>query len=135
MHIDHTTIRTDHLTETRDFFIKVFGLTEGPRPAAIARAIPGHWLYWKEAPLVHLIPASFYHDRTGQSPAEAIDHTAFYMEDYEGFRQHLKQLGIHFSPMDLPDIGERRIFLRTPAGILLETVFRADSDRSMPIQE
>jgi len=126
MHIDHTTLRTDHLEETRDFFIRVFGMVEGPRPASIARAIPGHWLYWKDAPLVHLIPGSFYHDRTGKAAAEAIDHTAFYMEDYDGFKQRLIDLGIKFSPMDLPETGERRIFLKTPTGILLETVFRAD---------
>ena len=127
MHIDHTTLRTDHLEDTRDFFIRVFDLKEGPRPAAIAKAIPGYWLYWKDAPLVHLIPSSFYHDRNnGNAPAEAIDHTAFFMEDYEGFKQRLIDLKIKFSPMDLPDIGERRIFLRTPTGILLETVFRGE---------
>lgn len=124
MHIDHTTLRTDHLEETRDFFIQVFGLTEGPRPEAIASAIPGHWLYWKDAPIVHLIPASIHHDRSGHAAAEAIDHTAFFMDDYEGFKKKLTSLGIRFSTMDLPEIGERRIFLRTPAGILLETVFR-----------
>lgn len=124
MHIDHTTLRTDHLEETRDFFIRVFDLVEGSRPAAIANAIPGYWLYWKESPLVHIIPSSFYHDRERNAPAEAIDHTAFYMEDYDGFKQRLMDLKIAFSQMDLPDIGERRIFLRTPRGVLLETVFR-----------
>jgi len=126
MHIDHTTLRTNHLEETKDFFIKVFGLVEGPRPAAIARAMPGHWMYWKDAPIVHLIPASFHHARSGPAPAEAIDHTAFFMEDYDAFRNKLTELGIPFSPMDLPDMGERRIFLRTPTGILLETVFRTN---------
>lgn len=124
MHIDHITLRTDHLEETRDFFIRVFDLVEGPRPTAIAKAIPGYWLYWKDAPLVHLIPGSFYHDKKGNAPAEAIDHIAFYMEDYNVFKQRLIDLKITYSQMDLPDIGERRIFLRTPRGVLLETVFR-----------
>ena len=56
--------------------------------------------------------------------AEAIDHTGFFMEDYDGFKLKLTALGVPFSLMDLPEIGERRIFLHTPTGILLETVFR-----------
>jgi glyoxylase I family protein len=46
------------------------------------------------------------------------------MEDYDGFKQRLTDLHVPFSLMNLPDIGERRIFLHTPTGILLETVFR-----------
>ncbi|MBW8683844.1 VOC family protein [Chitinophaga rhizophila] len=127
MHIDHTTIRTDQLEEPRDFLISVFGLREGPRPESIARTIRGYWLYWKDAPLIHLIAATADYERNGQQPAEAIDHTAFVLDDYEAFRQHLTNLGIRFSVKDLPEIGVRRIFLRTPAGILLETIFK---DRS-----
>jgi hypothetical protein len=29
--------------------------------------------------------------------------------------------------MDLPELGERRLFVRTPGGILLELVFREDA--------
>jgi glyoxylase I family protein len=124
MHIDHTTLRTAHLEKTRDFMVLVFDLVVGPRPAAIAANISGYWLYYKDAPIVHLIESPYYYNELTDTATEAIDHTAFFMEDYEAFKQKLTDLQVPFSLMSLPDIGERRIFLRTPTGILLETVFR-----------
>ncbi len=124
MHIDHATIRTVHLEETKDFLVRVLNLTPGERPAVIAANIPGYWLYWEDAPIVHLIKSSHYHETPFDSAAEAIDHVAFYMENYDAFKKKLTALQVPFSLMDLPDIGERRIFIRTPTGILLEMVFR-----------
>jgi len=46
------------------------------------------------------------------------------MENYDLFKEKLISLSIPFSLMNLTDIHERRIFLHTPANILLETVFR-----------
>lgn len=124
MHIDHTTLRTNKLEETRDFFIRVFDLKEGPRPATIAARIKGHWLYFDDKPLVHLIESiALPGAATGYSP-EAIDHTAFFLEDYEGFRNKLDSLNVKYSLMNLPELGEKRIFLHTPTHILLEVVFR-----------
>jgi catechol 2,3-dioxygenase-like lactoylglutathione lyase family enzyme len=125
MHIDHTTLRTRQLEKTKDFLLSVFDLTEGPRPAIIDANIPGYWLYHKGSPLIHLIQSSSYYKQQPDHASEAIDHTAFYLEDYEAFKQKLLDLRIPHSLMDLPDMGERRIFLHTPTGILLETVFRA----------
>ena len=124
MHIDHTTLRTRELEKTKEFLTRVFDLQSGERPAVIATNIPGYWLYYKDKPLIHLIQSSFFHKMGIDNSSEAIDHTAFFLEDYEAFKRNLTDLKIHYSLMDLPDIGERRIFLRTPTGILLETVFR-----------
>ena len=49
-------------------------------------------------------------------------------------RGRLDRLGIPYSTMELPDFGERRLFLRTPTGILIELVFRtaaAMSERAL----
>lgn len=125
MHIDHTTLRTRHLEETKAFLLEVFDLTEGPRPERIASGIEGYWLYHKNAPIIHLIQS---YDKPGlDRSSEAIDHTAFFLEDYETFLQKLLDLKIRYSSMDLPEIGERRIFIKTPTGILLETVFRKNN--------
>jgi len=119
MKLDHVTIRTRDLQTARSFFLKVFDLEEGERPLAVQR-IPGHWLYSEGHPLVHIIVAQGYGiDRA----AEAIDHVGLRMEGYADFRNKLDQLGIHYSTMDLADIGERRLFFRTPGGPLLEAVF------------
>ncbi len=119
MKLDHVTIRTRDLQATRSFLLSVFDLKEGERPLAVQR-IPGHWLYSEGHPLVHIIGAQGYGiDRA----AEAIDHVGLRMEGYADFRNKLDHLGIHYSTMDLADIGERRLFFRTPGGPLLEAVF------------
>ena len=119
MKLDHVTIRTRDLQATRSFFLTVFDLKEGERPLAIQR-IPGHWLYSEGHPLVHIIGSQGSgFDRS----AEAIDHVGLRLEGYAEFRSKLDQLGIHYSTMDLADMGERRLFFRAPGGPLLEAVF------------
>jgi glyoxylase I family protein len=119
MKLDHVTIRTRDLQAARSFFLGVFDLEEGERPLAIQR-IPGHWLYSEGHPLVHIIGSQGSgFDRS----AEAIDHVGLRLEGYAEFRSKLDQLGIHYSTMDLADIGERRLFFRAPGGPLLEAVF------------
>jgi catechol 2,3-dioxygenase-like lactoylglutathione lyase family enzyme len=119
MHIDHVTIRTRDIAATNAFFQRVFDLMEGERPMAIRR-IPGVWLFADGKPIVHIIGAQGYGiDRA----AEAIDHVGFAMNGYAAFRAKLDALAIPYSPMDLADIGERRLFLHAPGGPLLEAVF------------
>lgn len=119
MKLDHVTIRTTDLPTTKEFFLKVFDLEEKPRPKAIQR-IPGHWLYYDGAPLVHLIGSR----GLGQDFAtEAIDHVGIKLEGYAKFKRKLERLGISYSLMDLPELDERRIFFRTPKGPILEAVF------------
>ena len=120
MKLDHVTIRTRDLQAARSFFLSVFDLREGERPLAIQRRIPGHWLYSEGHPLVHIIGSQGSgFDRS----AEAIDHVGLRLEGYAEFRNKLDQLGIRYTPMDLADIGERRLFFHAPGGPLLEAVF------------
>jgi glyoxylase I family protein len=119
MKLDHVTIRTRDLQAARSFFLRVFDLEEGGRPLAIQR-IPGHWLYSEGHPLVHIIGSQ---GSGFDCSAEAIDHVGLRLEGYAEFRSKLDQLGIHYSTMDLADIGERRLFFRAPGGPLLEAVF------------
>ncbi|CAN1538691.1 Glyoxalase/fosfomycin resistance/dioxygenase domain containing protein [Flavobacteriaceae bacterium] len=124
MHIDHTTIRTRDIEAAKSFFIKVFDLKEGKRPEVIEQSIPGYWLYADNNPIVHIIQAAARFQNVNNYGTEAIDHTAFYMKDYESFKSKLDRLAIVYTTMELKDINEKRIFLHTPAGILLEAVFR-----------
>ena len=119
MNLDHVTIRTRDLQATRSFFLTVFDLKEGKRPLAIRR-IPGHWLYSEGRPLVHIIGSQGSGiDRA----AEAIDHVGLRMQGYGDFRKKLDRLGIRYTPMDLADLQERRLFFHAPGVPLLEAVF------------
>jgi catechol 2,3-dioxygenase-like lactoylglutathione lyase family enzyme len=116
--LDHVTLRTHDLEGTRVFFEQVLDLKPGYRPDF---PFPGHWLYAGGEPIVHLIPgAGGPVDRR----RESIDHVGFRLNDYDGHRRKLDALGVAYSTMDLPELGERRLFVQTPTGILLELVFR-----------
>jgi len=124
--LDHVTLRTHDLEGTRAFLEAVLDLKPGYRPAF---AFPGYWLYAHGEPIVHLIPGHGGPvDRTG----ETIDHIAFRLADYDGLRRRLDGLAIPYSRMALPELGERRLFVRTPTGILLELVFREASAAPQP---
>ena len=122
MYIDHVTIRTSALVTTRDFMVEVFDLIDGPRPATIVAAVNGYWLYHNDSPLVHLIESNLPADQV-EHRAEAIDHFAFIMQDYDGFKAKLTRMEIPFTMMDLPEMNRKRIFLHTPDEVLIETIF------------
>ena len=116
--LDHVTIRTNDLAGTRDFLEKILDLKAGYRPGF---SFPGHWLYADGELVVHPVPGDGGSiDRRG----EIIDHVGFRLRDYAGYRRKLDSLGMSYFTMDLPELDERRLFIRTPAGILLELVFR-----------
>lgn len=128
MRLDHVTLRTADLDVTRTFLQDLLGLAVGYRPNF---GFPGYWLYHGDEPIVHLIPG----DATSSGRiGEMIDHVAFRLEGYASFRQGLDGKGISYSTMDLPDLGERRLFVRTPGGILIELVFRDDPTPSQSEQ-
>ena len=104
-------------------------MTLGYRPAF---PFPGYWLYADGAPIVHIIPGRGGRvDRSG----ETIDHVGFRLSGYDRYRDKLTTLGIRCSLMDLTELDERRIFIRTPTGVLLELVFRGEpASTAYPIQ-
>ena len=116
--LDHVTLRTDDLEGTRAFLEAALGLKPGCRPAF---TFPGYWLYADGEPVVHLIPG---HGGPVDRAGETIDHAAFRLTDHDGVRRKLNGLSIPYSRMELPKLSERRLFIRTPTGILLELVFR-----------
>ena len=129
--LDHVTLRTHDLEGTRAFLEDVLDLRPGYRPAF---SFPGYWLYADNEPVVHLIPG---HGGPVDRAGETIDHVGFRLTDHNGMRRKLDGLGVSYSRMELPELGERRLFIRTPTGILLELVFREKETAfaSSPYQE
>lgn len=116
--LDHVTLRTHDLEATRIFFETVLELKPGYRPNF---SFPGYWLYAGEEPIVHLIPGNGgLVDQLG----ETIDHVGFRLDGYETMRSRLNELHINYTRMDLAELGERRLFIHTPTGILVELIFR-----------
>lgn len=111
--LNHINIATRKLDETRDFFVQVLGLTEGPRPSV---ASPGYWLYAGDRAVLHLQSA----DRTGEERAVLghLDHAAFDVTDYAATRRRLTELGVPFREF----LGETRgqLVLSDPNGVKIE---------------
>ena len=133
--LDYVTLPTKNLEAAKAFFETVLGLEVGYRPTF---PFPGHWVYAAGRPIMHLILSQGGPvDRTG----ETIYQVAFRLDDHVWVRLKLDRLSIPYSQMDLPELGGRRLFIRTPTGVLLELLFgdrRAESlypqvrSRSMP---
>lgn len=119
--LDHVTMRTHDLEATRGFLEKLLDLKPGFRPPF---PFPRYWLYATEEPLVHLIPAQ--DGPAVRGGGDAIDHVGFRLTDHGAYVRKLDDMGVEYSRMELPELGERRLFVSTPGGILLELVFRDD---------
>ncbi len=68
--MDHFTIVTDRLEETRLFY-EALGLLPGPRPDF---PVPGFWFYAGDHPLLHVIGV----DQMPQPRRGVLDHMAFF---------------------------------------------------------
>jgi glyoxylase I family protein len=69
---------------------------------------------------VHIIGA---YGGNSEPQTEAIDHVGLKLEGYDAFRKKLEDRNIRYSPMDIPELSERRLFFHAPGGVLLEAVF------------
>ena len=69
--------------------------------------------------VVHLIGV----DRNDKSGAGTIDHVAFRAEDFDAARKTLKEKGVEFSEVNIPDFDLRQIFLHDPDGVKIELNF------------
>ena len=132
--MDHYAIRTEKLQESRDFYVDVVGLKEGPRPDF---GFPGHWLYCDDkAAVIHLIHFNADANGNGQfdgimgnraafsdSGTGSIDHLAFRASDVEGFKQRLQDLSVPLRERDIPDFDLHQIFLEDPNGVTIELNF------------
>ena len=116
MVIDHVILRTHDLRGTRDFMVRVFDLEEGRRKSVASQAI-------------------------GCTAMACLWFTSLWLAAMECFEQQsslimsvfawgattcsakLEHLGVAYRTTEIPSLNERRIFLRTAGGILLEAVF------------
>jgi len=125
--IDHYAIRTLKMQETKEFY-ETLGLTSGPRPEF---PFPGHWMYAKDIPLVHLVGIDpdnpdGLHDYLGVNDVNfingsgAIDHLAFRASEPEKLKQTLKKCKVKYREREVPNLGLLQIFAEDPNDITVE---------------
>lgn len=114
--LDHYNITTDDLDRSVKFYEEVLGLKIGKRPNV---KIPGAWLYCGDKAVVHLVSVK-HNEKSGMG---TLDHVAFRATDFDGTRANLKERGIAFSEMSLPDFKIHQIFVHDPDGVKVELNF------------
>ena len=131
--LNHFSIRTLDLAATKDFYVTLLGLQDGPRPDF---PFPGCWLY--QGPLtdyanaaVHIIGidaqdtsglSNYLGDRSEQKlqGSGALDHVAFFATGLADMLQRLHSKGIEVRRRDVPGLGLHQLFLDDPNGIVVE---------------
>ena len=116
--LNHFSIRTLDLAATKNFYVSLLGLEDGPRPEF---PFPGHWLYQGPTDIytnaaVHII---------------GIDHVAFFATDLAGMLDRLSKMGIEARRRDVPGLGLHQLFLDDPNGIVVELNYSFDEKQAL----
>jgi catechol 2,3-dioxygenase-like lactoylglutathione lyase family enzyme len=126
--LDHYSIRTLKLDETRVFYVDALGLREGPRPPF---KFPGVWLYRGDKAIVHVVgidpknPAATtdYLGIKGELDVVGtgtFDHVAFLATGLADMRTRLREMGIEPRERSVPDLGLHQLFVEDPNGVTIE---------------
>ena len=124
--LDHFSIGTTCLEETRAFYVDLLGMSVGFRPQLKST---GYWLYAGDNAVIHLVETEAGEDDRKNWDKAADnnvfetgmdDHVAFSVEDSSGAVQFMKDNGIAYWDRLLADRGLYQIFVRDPNGIVVE---------------
>ena len=137
-HLDHFTLRTQRLAQTRDFYEQVIGLRPGPRPAF---AFAGAWLYAGGMPLLHLAAADARDDalarylgtRSATDGAGCVDHISFRCKGLPAFERRLAEMGVACERRTVPSLRQHQLFLVDPNGVRIECIFDSGEAASWAI--
>src|SRR6185436_9025103 len=111
--LNHANISTTRLQETVDFFVRVLGLTVGPRPNFVG--FGGAWLYLGDQPVIHLVERSAPRDPDG-----ALDHVSFTVDDLAAELRRLDGLGVPYRWAEIPSGFGKQAFVKDPNGVTIE---------------
>jgi len=130
--MEHVTVNTDDVEQTKHFYCDLLGMTDGYRPDF---GFEGAWLYVGDTPCIHVcewksykvfaearnIPMSSKAASTG-----SFDHVAFNATDYDGTLAKIEDRGLEYGHSYVPDIQLRQLFFKDPNGVCVELNFRGD---------
>ena len=127
--LDHCSIQTVKLGETRDFYVNILGMVDGDRPDF---TFPGAWLYVDGVAVVHIIGVE-PEDSSGLASypggkmaadvltgSGAVDHIAFRAKDPELVMSRLKEYGHEYRERKVPNMDLFQVFVEDPNGITIE---------------
>ena len=137
--LDHCSIRTVKLDQTRDFYVDVLGMADGERPDF---DFPGNWLYVEGKPVVHLVgvdpddPSGLEAylggsiDPSMLQGSGAFDHLAFRGSDSQSMIDRLKAKGVKFRERQVPGMDLFQLFVSDPNGITIELNYFGEAQKA-----
>jgi catechol 2,3-dioxygenase-like lactoylglutathione lyase family enzyme len=121
--MDHFTVVTDKLAETRAFY-EMLGLKIGPRPDF---PVPGLWFYAAGHAVLHVLAV----DEMPRTRRAVLDHMAFYGEDIAATLALLRSRGIRYRLIRAPrPYSTWQVFFEDPNGAEVEIDF--DPEEQVP---
>ncbi len=129
--IDHLSIRTTRLAETRRFYCDVLGMQDGYRPPF---NFGGAWLYSNGKSELHIVeidhanpgPVVAYLGEKALTDADnsgSVDHLAFSAQDAPAMKAHFEQIGVPYRERLVPSMNLTQLFVDDPNGITIELNF------------
>jgi catechol 2,3-dioxygenase-like lactoylglutathione lyase family enzyme len=113
--LDHITIITKNLDETKKFYINILGMKiNNNRPPF---NFDGAWLDLNNRPVVHIIVKE---NHAISSDKPTLDHVAFRAKNIESIKKRLDQYNISYDEKITPDNQVHQIFTVDPNGIKIE---------------
>lgn len=121
--MNHFTVLTDDVARTVEFYTRLLGLRDGPRPDL---GFPGAWMYAGDEAVLHIIGGkSKEHLRAG-----VIDHMAFTAHDLADTLAMLVAYDIEHVCRQQVGTGLWQVFFHDPNGARVELDFAASEMQS-----
>ena len=131
-HLEHFLIQSADIEATKDWYVRVLGLSEGPHPDFGVRV---HWLYLGGRDVLHVAEGGpgmsdrrlryLGQESEATQGSGVIDHVAFRATGLAEMTAHLERLGIAFKERQVDAQGLYQLFLFDPNGIKVELNFAA----------
>ena len=137
-HIEHFLVQTESIEKTRDWYVRVLGLREGPHPDF---KFPVCWLYLGDRDVVHITQGGVAvsenrrkyvgQESTATLGSGVVDHIAFRATGLQGMLELLKREKIEFKQRMVSDQGLYQLFLFDPNGVKIELNYANDEARGL----
>ena len=120
--MNHFTILTDDVPQTVEFYGRLLGLRDGPRPSL---GFPGAWLYAGDDAILHVVGGRKKEELTGG----VIDHMAFSAQGLTDTLAMLTVYAIEHVCRKQAGTGVWQVFFFDPNGARVELDFAPDEVR------